>query len=202
MNFKRIPVGDLGTNCYLVYDERKNAVVIDPGAEPKRLLVLIQGDELRVQALMLTHVHFDHIQAVKELQAATGAPLLVHEADVPALTDPTLSLVQTPYELVADRVLSDGDTVEVGDLTFTVLHTPGHTRGSVCYRCGNTLFAGDTLFAGSIGRTDFIGGDFFAMRQSLVRLATLPDDTRVASGHGEETTIGCEKRSNPFMVGM
>ncbi|MBR5540200.1 MAG: MBL fold metallo-hydrolase [Clostridia bacterium] len=202
MTFERIPVGAMAANCCLVYDEQKNAAVIDPGDEPELLLARIQKYGLTVRAILLTHVHFDHIQAVKELQAETCAPLLVHEAEVPALTDPAFSLVMTPYHLTADRVLHDGDTVEVGELTFTVLHTPGHTDGSVCYWCGDTLFSGDTLFAGSIGRTDFAGGDFTAMRKSLARLAALPDDIRVIPGHGPETTIGFEKRHNPFVLGM
>ncbi len=202
MTYQCIPVGDLLANCCLVYDEQKHAAVIDPGDEAARLLALIETYGLQVQAILLTHVHFDHIQAARGLQAATGAPLFVHEAEVPALTDPTLSMVTFPCDLSADRVLRDGDIVEIGQLTFEVLHTPGHTLGSVCYRCGDVLFAGDTLFAGSIGRTDFVGGDFAAMRQSLKRLATLPNDVRVIPGHGVETTIGFEKRSNPFMVGI
>ena len=202
MTYQCISVGQLAANCCLVYDEQKRAAVIDPGDEAERLLTLIETYGLQVQAILLTHVHFDHIQAVKELKEATGAPLFVHEADVPALTDPAFSMVMFPYALNADRVLHNGDTIEIGELTFTVLHTPGHTRGSVCYHCDDTLFAGDTLCAGSIGRTDFAGGDFAAMRQSLVRLATLPSETRVVPGHGSETTIGFEKQSNPFMVGM
>lgn len=202
MTYQCIPVGNLAANCCLVYDEQKRAAVIDPGDEAARLLAIIETYGLQVQAILLTHVHFDHIQAASELQAATGAPLFVHEAEVPALTDPTFSMVITPCDLSADRVLHDGDVVEIGQLTFEVLHTPGHTRGSVCYRCGDSLFAGDTLFAGSIGRTDFAGGDFAAMRQSLIRLTKLPDDIRVVPGHGGETTIGIEKRSNPFMVGI
>jgi len=202
MTYQCIAVGNLGANCCLVYDGNGNAVVIDPGDEAARLLTLIETYGLHVQAILLTHVHFDHVQAVEALQAATGASLFVHEAEVPALTDPMLSMVMFPCALSADRVLRDGDTVEIGQLTFEVLHTPGHTPGSVCYRCENVLFAGDTLFAGSIGRTDFAGGDFTAMRQSLKRLAGLPDETCVVPGHGGETTIGFEKQSNPFMVGI
>lgn len=202
MKYERIVVGDLAVNCCLLYDEERNAVVIDPGDDADRLIAYIRKENLRIQAILLTHVHFDHIQAVRELQAETGASLCVHEADVPALTDATYSMVMTPYDLSADRVLHDGDVIKNGKLILTVLHTPGHTRGSVCYQCGTTLFAGDTLFAGSIGRTDFAGGDFTAMRQSLARLAQLSDDIRVVPGHGEETTIGYEKRTNPFLVGM
>ena len=202
MTYRRIVVGDLAVNCCFVYDDEKHAAVIDPGDDADRLIAYLKQEKLQIDAILLTHVHFDHIQAVRELQAATGAPLCVHEADIPALADPTFSMVRMPYELSADRALQDGDVVTVGQLTFTVLHTPGHTRGSVCYRCEETLFAGDTLFAGSIGRTDFAGGDFKAMRHSLARLAALSDDTRVIPGHGEGTTIGYEKRYNPFMIGI
>ena len=202
MTYERLPVGAYQANCCLVYDDRHRAVVIDPGEEAPRLLAKIQALGLQVEAIFLTHVHFDHVGAVQALQDVTSAPLYVHEAELPALTDPLYSMVTEPLSLVADRVLQDNDTLTAGSLTFTVLHTPGHTRGSVCYLCEDALFAGDTLFAGSVGRTDFAGGSFTALRESLVRLAALPEHIKVVPGHGPETTIGMEKRSNPFMTGL
>ena len=149
MTYRCFPVGAYQANCCLLCDDHQNAVLIDPGAEPERLLARVREAGVTVQAILLTHAHFDHIQAVRELQEATAAPLYVHEAEVPSLTDPSLSLVPYPYELTADRVLHDGETVTVGALQFTVLHTPGHTPGSVCYVFGDNLITGDTLFLGS-----------------------------------------------------
>ncbi len=202
MVYTYFPVGIYGANCCLVYDDHGNAAVIDPGDEANEILEEIRNRSLNVRAILLTHSHFDHIGAAARLQRELGVPVYVHADDVRGLTNAQYSVMPLADPPVADHLLKDGDTVAVGDITFTVMHTPGHTVGSVCYRCENVLFAGDTLFAGSIGRTDFAGGDFSAMRQSLKRLATLPDDTQVISGHGEETTIGFEKRSNPFMVGL
>lgn len=196
-----LPLGAYAANCYLVYDEKKRAVVIDPGAEPDRLLTVIERDSLDVQAILLTHAHFDHLMASRELKEATGAPLYVHAADGEALTDPTYSLAPATYTVTADHLFQDGDVLTVGDLTFTVLHTPGHTAGSVCYACDGVLFAGDTLFAGGIGRTDLAGGDLHAICRSLHALSTLPSETRVLPGHGGETTIGFEKQYNPYMIG-
>lgn len=196
-----LPVGAYAANCYLVYDENKRAVVIDPGAEPERLLAAVAREALDVQAILLTHVHFDHIMASRELKEATGAPLYVHAADQAGLEDPTYTLAPASYKVTADRVLQNGDTLTVGDLTFTVLHTPGHTLGSVCYSCDGVLFAGDTLFAGGIGRTDLAGGDFNTICRSVRDLSALPPETRVLPGHGGETTIGLEKQYNPYMIG-
>lgn len=202
MIYTYFPVGAYGANCCLVYDGQNNAAVIDPGDEADRILTKIAELSLNVRAVLLTHTHFDHIGAAARLQRELAAPVYVHADDVRGLTNAQYSVMPLADSPIADHLLKDGDTVTVGDITFTVMHTPGHTVGSVCYRCENVLFAGDTLFAGSIGRTDFAGGDFSVMRRSLKRLASLPDDTQVIPGHGEETTIGFEKHSNPFMVGI
>lgn len=194
MDYLRLPVGNYQANCCLVFDNQNTAVVIDPGEEAARILRNIEENKLSVKAILLTHAHFDHIGAVKQVQKATNAPLWVHEAEVPALTDRQFNMMPIPYSLSADRELHDGEQVTVGDLVFTVLHTPGHTAGSVCFMCEDTLFSGDTLFACGVGRTDFPSGDTRALWNSLKALSQLPPHTRVVAGHGEETTIGAKFR--------
>lgn len=196
-------VGQLQANCWLVWDDNGHAACIDPGDEAPRLLRALNERGLTLSAILLTHVHFDHMMAVEALQQATGAPLMVHAADVPALTDSQKSLtawVGGVCTLAADRLLHEGDTVAVGELTLTVYHTPGHTPGSCCFQTENWLFTGDTLFAASIGRTDFPGGSVTDMRESLRRLATFPEEWRVLPGHEGESTIKWEKQTNPYMV--
>lgn len=203
MNILALTVGLLGENCYLVWNEPEHAAVIDPGAEAQHILNSLQKNGLRAEAILLTHGHFDHIGAVAELKEQTGARVFAPEEDAELLTDPTKNLsgemginIQ-PFE--ADRLLRDGDRFEIGSMKFEFLHTPGHTKGSGVYRVEDVLFTGDTLFAGSMGRTDFYGGDFRAMEQSLSRLAGLEGDFRVLCGHGEGTTLEQERRSNPFL---
>lgn len=205
MKVTYFPLGSYQANCVILSDESGCAVVIDPGDEAERLYQSLMMQNLRVAAIMLTHAHFHHLLAVRELQEKTGAPLYVHAEDAPALSDARYSLIpfhRRPYCLSADRLLNDGDTVEVGDLRIAVLHTPGHTKGSCCFLCGDVLASGDTLFAGSMGRTDLPGGDMSMLMHSLRRLAALPAELRVIAGHGEETTIGYERRCNPFLAGV
>lgn len=201
MRVRRLTLGPLETNCWIVDDgEGGAAVVIDPADEPQEILEALSGAE--VAAVVLTHGHFDHIAAVAEIVRTTGAPLAVHEADAAGITSAAGSggalfgfdVCAPP----ADRLLDDGDVVEVGRERLAVLHTPGHTPGSICLLGEGHLFSGDTLFAGSIGRTDFAGGDMASMRRSIGLLASLPDEVLVHPGHGPETTIGRERRVNPF----
>lgn len=201
MNVRRLTVGPLDTNCWLVDDGAGGpTLVIDPADEPSAIMEAIDG--ARVAGVVLTHGHFDHLAAARGIVAATGAPLLVHEADAGAIT----SAHGTGGALFgfdvsappADRLLREGDRVDAGSLSLAVLHTPGHTPGCICLCAGSHLFSGDTLFSGSIGRTDFPGGDMDAMRRSITRLAGLPDETRVHPGHGPETSIARERRVNPF----
>ncbi|MBQ1950266.1 MAG: MBL fold metallo-hydrolase [Clostridia bacterium] len=204
MQIKTLSVGALDTNCYLVWDEERRGLVIDPGDEAPRLLRMIEALDLTIDAVLLTHAHFDHMQAAGALCEATDARLLVGAEDAAALADASRNLsglfgdIQ-PISLSADRLLCEGDVVTVGSNCLTVWQTPGHTPGSLCLLGDGVVFSGDTLFAGSCGRVDFPGGDGVAMRQSLQRLASLPTDWRVYPGHGLSTQIGQERDTNPYM---
>lgn len=206
LEFSLLVLGELETNCWLVSDgEGGPLVVIDPAGDADVLLESLAGRQ--VGAIVLTHGHFDHLGAVSALLAATGAPLLVHAADADSITSAEANGGATfGFDAVApepDRRLADGDAIEAGALTLTVLHTPGHTPGSICLLATPStgaphLFSGDTLFAGSVGRTDFPGGDPRAMRTSIARLATLDPSTLVHPGHGPDTGIERESRVNFF----
>ena len=204
MQIIRLPVGMLQANCYLVAEAGGDAVVIDPGAEAERIIEAVRSRDLKVKHILLTHVHFDHMQAAADVAAATGADILAPEGDWPALTDPQLSLCHMmpgggSQTLSAAGKLRDGEVVEAGKLRLTVLHTPGHTPGSCCFLCGDVLFTGDTLFRGSVGRTDFPGGSYDAFKRSLDRLAALPGDYTLLPGHDDATTLAEERAGNPYM---
>lgn len=201
MRVRRLTLGPLDTNCWLVDDGAGGPVlVIDPADEAQVILEAL--DSQAVEAIVLTHGHFDHLGAVGRLVESTGAPLLVHEIDARSITSAEGSggaiFGFNTFAPAADGLLAEGDNVSAGTATLVVLHTPGHTPGSICLLGDDHLFSGDTLFSGSIGRTDFAGGDMGAMRRSIARLAGLSDDVRVHPGHGPETTIGRERRVNPF----
>jgi glyoxylase-like metal-dependent hydrolase (beta-lactamase superfamily II) len=211
MRVRRIGLGPLETNCWIVTEsEGTPAVVIDPGGDVQALLHELAGGA--VDAIVLTHGHFDHLGAVTELIEATGAPLLVHEEDADRLThDGAEGTGGAPFGFAgvvapaADRTLAHADVIEAGGLCFKVLHTPGHTPGGICLLVSDPstgvphLFSGDTLFAGSVGRTDFPGGDGRALSNSIAtELASLPPETLVHPGHGPDTTIQRESRINPF----
>ena len=182
-----LTVGALGTNCYLI-DDGTTCAVIDPGDEAPRILEAIESRGLTCGALLLTHGHFDHTGALAQLKAATGAPLTMHEGDAGSSPVPP------------DVLCRDGDTLAVGSMTITVIETPGHTPGCVCYLVDGTLFSGDTLFRDSVGRTDLAGGSYPVLRGSLIKLRDLPyDDLRVLPGHMEETTLRYERANNPFI---
>jgi len=201
VKLERLRLGALETNCFVVGDDADGPVlVIDPADDAPAILAAIGGRE--VAAIVLTHAHFDHLGAVRDLAAATGAPLLAHDADADAVQSAEANGGAVfGFRFTAPRVdrrLQDGDTVVAGTLTFTVLHTPGHTPGGICLLGEGHLFAGDTLFAGSVGRTDFTGGDARTLRASVGRLAALPPETVVHPGHGPDTTIARERKVNPF----
>ena len=195
MNIITLVLGPLETNCYLVSDERSGlCAVIDPATRSAKILETVQAQGWRVGCILLTHAHFDHTGALKSLHAALpDVPIYVHAQD----TDNNTNM--SNGNLVYTNTYADGDTVSCGELAFRVLHTPGHTPGSVCLQCENALFTGDTLFAGSYGRTDFIGGDDAAMRLSLARLGHLEGDYTVLPGHGESSTLDYERRTNPYL---
>ena len=195
MKIITLVLGPLETNCYLVSDEKSGlCAVIDPATRSAKILETVQAQGWRVGCILLTHAHFDHTGALGSLHAALpDVPIYVHALD----TDNNTNM--SSGNLVYTNTYADGDTVSCGGLTFRVLHTPGHTPGSVCLQCENALFTGDTLFAGSYGRTDFIGGDDAAMRLSLARLGRLAGDYMVLPGHGERSTLEQERRTNPYL---
>jgi len=193
MKLTSLTAGSIGTNCYILYDEATlDAVVIDPSDEAALAEARIQALGLRVRAILLTHGHFDHGGDVERIRRRTGAPVYLHPADTALPSWLTHGVTHTDE-------LSDGEELDLAGMRFRVLHTPGHTPGSVCFLCGELLFAGDTLFAGSCGRTDLPGGSGADMMRSLRRLAELPGDYRVLPGHGEETALERERRSNPYL---
>lgn len=198
-------VGAMGANCYLVScPETKKAVIIDPGANSKELQRWIDEKGVQVEYILLTHGHFDHIGAVDDLRELYQVKVGIHNDDAVMLTSGAHNLSRMVGRSLdykpADFLLEDGQVLQVGDLRITVLATPGHTLGGVCFLTDEGLISGDTLFEGSIGRSDFPGGSYEELISSVVKkLLVLPEETRVYPGHGSETTIGREKRANPFL---
>jgi glyoxylase-like metal-dependent hydrolase (beta-lactamase superfamily II) len=201
----RLVVGPLQVNCFILADDKtREAVIIDPGDDGADILKIIKEKGLKVRYIVNTHAHFDHVGANTAIKEATGAELLLHEADAPVLATVShqsrsfgMNPVSSP---AADRLLKHGDIIAAGEISLKVLHTPGHTPGGISLLEQGMVFTGDALFAGSIGRTDFPGGDLMTLLRSIkTRLMTLPDDTKVFSGHGPESTIGEERRENPFL---
>jgi len=191
MIVKRFKVGWLSTNCYVVgCEETKEAALIDPGLESKaeadQILDFIKQNDFHIKYIINTHGHPDHISGNATMKKATGAPILIHERDA--------------ERVQADRKLRDGDVIQVGNFKLVVLHTPGHTPDGICLLGDNVVFTGDSLFAGSIGRTDFPGGSFQELMQSIkTKLLHLPDHFKVYPGHESFSTIGDEKKYNPFL---
>ena len=195
-------LGAYQTNCYIVHDDSsKSCAVIDPGYEPEKILATLEALGLTVDAVLLTHGHFDHVGAVEALVGRTGCKLWMKEADYTQKPSPIASFFYPIHDCDFTEVCfcEEGEQIHAGGLIFTVLETPGHTWGSVCYRCEDVIFTGDTLFAGACGRTDLPGGDAQWLRRSLARLAALEEDPTVYPGHGESSSLAREKRYNPYL---
>lgn len=196
MLIKTLPVGHFETNCYVVTDENTlECAVIDPGAEANTILGYIEDNKLKCTAVMLTHAHFDHIGALEDVLAETGAALYVNRKEEGGSV-PGFGSFKAPEGAV---FYGEGDTVKVGSLEFKVMETPGHTPGGVTLICGDAIFSGDTLFRGSCGRTDFPGGDMKLELQSLKRIAALEGDFDVYPGHDLSTRLSIERAYNPYM---
>ncbi len=204
MQIETVPVGQLDTNCYLVFDEEsREAMVIDPGDEPDRIRAIIDARKLQPIYIVFTHAHYDHVCAVRELKDRYQAKIVMHEAEARTYDETKKRCMAWGYEATdfprPDLIVKEDDSLQVGKACFRIIHTPGHTPGGICIYGEDLLFAGDTLFRGSVGRTDLPGGSTSDLLRSLVKLARLEPSTRVFCGHDEETTIGAEIRSNPFM---
>jgi glyoxylase-like metal-dependent hydrolase (beta-lactamase superfamily II) len=204
---KGFVVGPLQSNSYLVIDERsRRAALIDPGMESEGVLEVLRGEHLSLDYLVLTHGHFEHVYGNGLFKTATGARMVMHPDDLPLLAEvPEAALLfgfTAPVPPRPDRLVREGDVIPVGDLALAVLETPGHTPGSISLHVEDAVFVGDTLFAGSVGRTDLAGGSLEVLLHSIrTKLFTLPDRTVVYSGHGPATTIGAERGTNPFLLG-
>ncbi len=208
MILRALELGPFGSNCYIVGSEAtKEGMIIDPGADSETILETVHQLGLTIKLIVATHAHLDHIMAIRQVKEATGAPFAMHEAEADGglmqamarifggLVTHSLQPLPKP-----DMLLNEGDTVEIGDLSFIVLHTPGHSPGGISLYGHGVVFSGDTLFYLGIGRTDFPGCSHQVLMDSIhTKLMTLPDDTIVLSGHGPKTTIAFERRRNPFL---
>lgn len=198
MEVKVLQVGPIGTNCYILEDEKaRAAAIIDPGDEAGRILQVIEDDGVDVKYILLTHGHYDHTTAVPQLhKALPQAEIYIHRADANGAGSQLFPLAGQIPDL---KFYDEGDTLALGDMTIQVLHTPGHSKGSVTLKVGDVLFCGDTLFAGSCGRTDLAGGSYAEIMASLKKLGQLPGDYHVCPGHDVTSTLERERRSNPFL---
>jgi hydroxyacylglutathione hydrolase len=205
MNLETVTVGAFAVNCYVIWDHGRNALVVDPGADPERIQEVIEANRLNVSAYLITHGHADHVGALAALRRTHPAPVALSAEDARWAFGPRNQILpyyptpQSPSEIA--RNVQDGQTWTDGELRYRVISTPGHTPGGVCFYFPEALalFAGDTLFQGSVGRTDLPGGNPRVLSLSLKKLKSLPDDTKVFPGHGPETTIGIEKHTNFFL---
>ena len=199
-----LPLGSYQTHCYIVHDsEATTCAVIDPGYDAQTVLDAVSRLGLTVDAVLLTHGHFDHVGAVEQIVEATGCKLWMSESDWSQKISPMTAYFYPIANCDFTEVwfCEDGEIIRAGGLSFHTLSTPGHTYGSVCFQCENALFTGDTLFAGSCGRTDLPGGDWATIQDSLIRLRELEGDFTVYPGHGDSTTLAAERQYNPYLRG-
>ncbi|WP_349407800.1 MBL fold metallo-hydrolase [Pseudalkalibacillus sp. SCS-8] len=211
MEWKRLSVGPVQANCYLIWNDENEALIIDPGSEGDRIIKEVQAEGIQPIAILLTHAHFDHIGALDDVRAKWNLPVYLHKAEFDWLGNPELNgssffpMVESVSAKKADHELKPGQELKVGSFSIDVLHTPGHSPGSVSFHFQDEgiVISGDALFMGSIGRTDLPGGDHKQLLKSIHdQLLTLDEDTLVLSGHGPSTTIGEEMDSNPFLNGF
>lgn len=206
MEYIKLATGHMGANCYILYDESsKEAAVIDPGEEAEKLIEIIENGDLTVKYILLTHGHGDHIGAVEELKEKYQDIVLVsHKNELELLENADHNLSKMVFgkaiEISPDKLVEDGDKLELSEKEIVIIHTPGHSPGGVCFLVGNLLFTGDTLFQGSIGRSDFYKGNQLELLKSIrSKIMTLDNDIIVLPGHGPNSTIGKEKIGNPFI---
>ncbi|MDO4281273.1 MAG: MBL fold metallo-hydrolase [Peptococcaceae bacterium] len=205
MKIKTLVVGSLEENCYVVYDPiSREAIITDPGDEPEKIIDFIRAENLKPLEIINTHGHWDHIGAVNAIKEAFGIPFYMHEADAEWLTPPLYNLFGNHAEKppVVDRFIKNGDEFRLGTRPLRIIHTPGHTRGGcvIWYMNDDIALTGDTLFKGTVGRTDFPGGSYEEILESVqIRLAALPDDCVVYPGHGPKSTMEFERAHNPYL---
>lgn len=203
MIYKRLSTGMLGSNCYIIGDNGVG-VIIDPGADTAEIMTAVEETGLKIEYILLTHAHIDHICSMDSVREKTGAKVAVHRLDAGALADAWKNVSKLMGLNVtfkdADLILEDGSSISVGGLELEIIHTPGHTPGCICIKAGNTIFTGDTLFRMSVGRTDFTNGSQEDLVDSIKnKLFTLDEEMTVYPGHGTSSTIGYEKKHNPYV---
>ncbi|MEW6110421.1 MAG: MBL fold metallo-hydrolase [Nitrospirota bacterium] len=204
MKIENIMVGPLQSNCYIIYDEKSlEAIVVDPGDEPEKIISVIEDKKLKINYIVCTHGHFDHIGAVANLKEKTGAKIIINKNDIEIYMSAKDQAAFWGYDIEQppepDIYVMEGDEIFCGNLKFQVLHTPGHSPGGISLYGENIILTGDTVFAGSVGRTDFYGGSIEELKKSFRRIISLPPETRILPGHGEWTKIIEEKKSNFFI---
>lgn len=205
LKITRIPAGIYAANCYIISCETtKEAIVVDPGGDVDEILNAIKNNDLNVKYIVLTHGHGDHIGGIIDLKNALNSLVVIHEKEREMLVDGNKNLstmmAMGAIEMEPDLLVKDGDLLEFGDLKAEIIHTPGHTFGGISIKIGDNIITGDTLFAGSIGRTDLLGGDYDTIIKSIkAKLMIYPDNIKVLPGHGPSSTIGKERVSNPFL---
>ena len=204
MKIESVIVGPLQNNCYVVYDEKSlDAMVVDPGDEPERIIDVIEDRKLKVNYIICTHAHFDHIGAVPDIKEKTGAKLVIHKNDLELYSSAKDQASLWGYDLEPlpspDMFVVEGDEMVIGSLKFKVLHTPGHSPGGICLYGEGIILTGDTVFAGSVGRTDFYGGSIEELKKSFKRIISLPLSVKIFPGHGDLSTVKEEKETNFFV---
>jgi hydroxyacylglutathione hydrolase len=205
MYVKCLPTGMFGSNCYILAEENSGeGVIIDAGVSAGEVMEVIEEEGISIKYIILTHGHIDHICCADEIKSETVAKVLIHEDDVRVLKDSFLNgsaiFGYSDISIRADRALKDGDILDIGSQKLEIIHTPGHTEGCICMKADGCIFTGDTLFRRSVGRTDLPGGNHKALTESIKnRLMMLDDNTMVYPGHGEPTSIGFERRNNPYI---